>query len=76
MGKAWNHLGVREQRECDIVVAVAGNPNVGKSTLFNVLTGKTSHVANWPSVTVELKVGDTFTAIRKYASWIYPELMV
>lgn len=47
-----------EKRKCDIVVAVAGNPNVGKSTLFNVLTGKIAHVANWPGVTVERKEGE------------------
>jgi ferrous iron transport protein B len=50
--------GLHKQSGCDIVVAVVGNPNVGKSTLFNVLTGETVHVGNWPGVTVELKQGE------------------
>ena len=37
--------------------ALAGNPNSGKTTLFNVLTGSTAHVGNWPGVTVEKKDG-------------------
>ncbi|OAN54580.1 ferrous iron transporter B [Paramagnetospirillum marisnigri] len=39
------------------VVAVVGNPNCGKTTLFNVLTGSTQQVGNWPGVTVEKKLG-------------------
>ncbi len=41
-------------------VAIIGNPNVGKTELFNRLTGMKQHVGNWPGVTVEKKTG-TFT---------------
>ena len=37
--------------------ALAGNPNCGKTTLFNSLTGSTAHVGNWPGVTVEKREG-------------------
>ena len=40
-----------------IRVALAGNPNCGKTTLFNGLTGSTAHVGNWPGVTVDKKEG-------------------
>ncbi len=40
-----------------IKIALAGNPNCGKTTLFNDLTGSTQYVGNWPGVTVEKKEG-------------------
>ncbi|NLE45432.1 MAG: ferrous iron transport protein B [Chloroflexi bacterium] len=48
---------VHQPGERSILVALAGCPNVGKSTLFNVLTGMNQHVGNWPGKTVERKEG-------------------
>ncbi len=41
----------------EIVIALAGNPNAGKTCIFNALTGEHQHVGNWPGVTVEKKEG-------------------
>ena len=38
-------------------VVLEGNPNSGKTTLFNALTGSNQYVGNWPGVTVEQKTG-------------------
>jgi len=42
----------------EITIALAGNPNSGKTTVFNNLTGAKQHVGNWPGVTVEKKEGN------------------
>jgi GTPase len=44
-------LGVNME-DCDFMVALAGNPNTGKSTVFNALTGLRQHTGNWPGKTV------------------------
>ena len=40
-----------------INIALFGNPNVGKTTVFNLLTGSNQYVGNWPGVTIEKKEG-------------------
>jgi ferrous iron transport protein B len=50
----------------DYVVALAGNPNTGKSTVFNALTGLRQHVGNWPGKTVTRAEGAFMFAGRKF----------
>lgn len=51
--------------ERQIVVAMAGNPNVGKSAIFNYLTGSRQHVGNWPGKTIERAEGTFFHKERE-----------
>lgn len=54
----------------DLKIALAGNPNCGKTTLFNILTGSNQYVGNWPGVTVEHKEGK----LKKYEGVIITDL--
>ena len=51
-GSEAKHIALKEVR-----IALAGNPNCGKTTLFNQLTGSNQHVGNFPGVTVDKKEG-------------------
>ncbi len=59
-------LEIHRRRENDLVVALAGNPNVGKSTVFNGLTGMRQHTGNWPGKTVACAQGHYKGEFRDY----------
>jgi ferrous iron transport protein B len=55
-------VALKKKKHCtnQIKIALAGNPNSGKTTIFNELTGARQHVGNWPGVTVEKKTGSAY----------------
>lgn len=55
-------MALKKKKQCtnQIKIALAGNPNSGKTTIFNELTGARQHVGNWPGVTVEKKTGSAY----------------
>jgi ferrous iron transport protein B len=50
-------IEMKMRRNTDLTIALAGNPNAGKTTVFNRLTGSQRHTGNWPGKTIERKSG-------------------
>ena len=53
-------------------IALLGNPNTGKSTIFNLLTGLRQHIGNFPGVTVDKKIGEFIYENKKHIITDFP----
>lgn len=68
--RIWNLSYLERKIVMNMRIALAGNPNSGKTTLFNALTGSNQFVGNWPGVTVEKKEGK----LRKHDNVVITDL--
>ena len=69
-------LKIERSTPNDKVIALAGNPNVGKSTVFNSLTGLKQHTGNWPGKTVTNAQGKYKHKDRNFIMVDIPELIL
>ena len=67
LGALKNRYSMSDSVLDGVIIALAGNPNTGKSTVFNSLTGLNQHTGNWPGKTVTLAHGSYYYAEDKYS---------